>query len=103
MELVTKNGERILCEIEIGNEKFFQTWLLNVGKSKIYLLDTNISENLEKFKSITAHVYGGDNNTRIMQEILLGIGGVRLFRAIEIEPSCFHINEGHSAFLILNY
>lgn len=102
LELVTKkNGERILCEIEIGNEKvFFQTWFLKVGKSKIYLLDTNISENLEKFKSITAHVYGGDNNTRIMQEILLGIGGVRLFRAIEIEPSCFHINEGHSAFLI---
>ena len=69
--------------------------------SIILLLDTNLPENEERFRDITAHVYGGDSTTRISQEVLLGIGGVRMLRAIGIKPSVYHMNEGHSAFLTL--
>ena len=67
----------------------------------MYLLDTNVKENEERFRDLTAHVYGGDSTTRISQEIILGVGGVRLLRALNIHPSTFHMNEGHSAFLTL--
>ncbi|MEN3039391.1 MAG: alpha-glucan family phosphorylase, partial [Candidatus Kryptonium sp.] len=72
-----------------------------VGISKIYLLDTNLPENDFHFRDITSKVYGGDSTTRIFQEIVLGIGGVRFLRALGIEPSVYHLNEGHSAFLTL--
>ena len=79
----------------------FQAWRVNVGRVPVYLLDTNLPENDQHFRSLTARVYGGDSTTRIMQEILLGIGGVRLLRALGIQPSVFHMNEGHAAFLTL--
>ena len=67
----------------------------------VYLLDTNLPENEQHFRDLTPRVYGGDSTTRIMQEILLGIGGVRLLRALGMQPSVFHMNEGHAAFLTL--
>ena len=67
----------------------------------VFLLDTNLPENEQHFRDLTTRVYGGDSTTRIMQEILLGIGGVRLLRALGLEPSTFHMNEGHAAFLTL--
>jgi starch phosphorylase len=67
----------------------------------LYLLDTNIPENQETDRFVTGHLYGGDRETRIVQEMLLGIGGVRLIRKLGIEPHVFHLNEGHSAFLTL--
>ena len=67
----------------------------------VYLLDANLPENAQHFRDLTSRVYGGDSTTRIMQEILLGIGGVRLLRALGIQPSVFHMNEGHAAFLTL--
>ena len=67
----------------------------------VYLLDTNRPENEQHFRDLTLRVYGGDSTTRIMQEILLGIGGVRLLRALGVQPSIFHMNEGHAAFLTL--
>jgi glycogen phosphorylase len=67
----------------------------------VFLLDSNLPENDQHFRDLTARVYGGDSSTRIMQEILLGIGGVRLLRALGIQPSVFHMNEGHAAFLTL--
>jgi len=67
----------------------------------LYLLDTNIPENVETDRWVTGHLYGGDRETRIVQEMLLGIGGVRLLRKLGITPSVFHLNEGHSAFLTL--
>ena len=69
--------------------------------SRLYLLDTNIEENEETDRLVTGHLYGGDRETRIVQEMLLGIGGVRLLRKLGIEPSVYHLNEGHSAFLTL--
>jgi glycogen phosphorylase len=103
LELVTEHGGgRLLNAVEIGHSTiYFQTWRLLVGRAVIYLLDTNLPENDQHFQGLTAHVYGGDVDTRIGQEIVLGIGGVRLLRSLNIKPSVFHMNEGHSAFLTL--
>lgn len=78
-----------------------QVWRANAGRVALYLLDTNIDENEETDRWVTGHLYGGDRETRIVQEMLLGIGGVRLLRRLGIDPSVFHLNEGHSAFLTL--
>lgn len=103
LELVTsEEGGRILNSVEIGHSTvFFQAWRLRVGRATIYLLDTNLQENDRHFQGLTAHVYGGDVDTRIGQEIILGIGGVRLLRSLGINPAVYHMNEGHSAFLTL--
>src|SRR5690349_3354462 len=100
--VVNEKGEPIVCHVDIGmNQVAFQAWRVNVGRAPVYLLDTNRSENEQHFRDLTLRVYGGDSTTRIMQEILLGIGGVRLLRALGIRPSVFHMNEGHAAFLTL--
>ena len=78
-----------------------QVWRADVGRVALYLLDTNIPENAETDRWVTGHLYGGDRETRIVQEMLLGIGGVRLLRKLGIAPHVFHLNEGHSAFLTL--
>ncbi len=78
-----------------------QVWLARVGRVSLYLLDTNIPENVETDRWVTGHLYGGDRETRIVQEMLLGIGGVRLLRKLGVTPHVFHLNEGHSAFLTL--
>jgi starch phosphorylase len=96
------DGKRLVCTLEIGMSAVdFQAWRVNVGRAPIYLLDTNLTQNEQHFRDLTTRVYGGDSTTRIMQEMLLGIGGVRLLRTLGIEPSTFHMNEGHAAFLTL--
>jgi len=100
--LLDASGKRLICTVEIGmNVVEFQAWRVNVGRIPLYLLDTNLPGNEQHFRDLTTRVYGGDSTTRIMQEILLGIGGVRLLRKLAIEPSTFHMNEGHAAFLTL--
>ncbi len=100
--VLNAEGARLKCSVEIGmNVVTFQAWRVNVGRVQVYLLDANLPENEQHFRDLTARVYGGDSTTRIMQEILLGIGGVRLLRALGVEPSVFHMNEGHAAFLTL--
>lgn len=95
-------GEPLVCSVEMAmSTVYFQAWRVNVGRVPIYLLDSNRPENEQRFRDLTLRVYGGDSTTRIMQEILLGIGGVRLLRALGISPSTFHMNEGHAAFLTL--
>jgi starch phosphorylase len=95
-------GERVICSVEINLDRVrFQAWRVNVGRVPVFLLDANLPENERRFRDLTARVYGGDSTMRIMQEILLGIGGVRLLRALGIAPSTFHLNEGHPAFLTL--
>lgn len=77
-------------------------WRLQVGRVPVYLLDTNVAENtIPEYRDIADYLYGGDQQTRIMQEIMLGIGGMRALRALGIAPSVTHSNEGHSAFLML--
>jgi starch phosphorylase len=81
---------------------FIQIWKLGVGRITLYLLDTNIPDNvLPQDRDITDSLYGGDIDTRIRQEIVLGIGGMRALQAMGLQPTVFHMNEGHSAFLAL--
>ncbi len=103
VELVRdSSGKPLLCSVTIGTSVIhFQGWRVNVGSSILYLLDTDVPENAEHFRGLTALAYGGDMNTRIRQEIVLGIGGVRFLRELGITPSVFHMNEGHAAFLTL--
>jgi starch phosphorylase len=77
-------------------------WNIDVGRVKLYLLDTNIPENERaEDREITAQLYGGDNLTRIRQEIVLGIGGLRALDRLNLKPTVWHMNEGHSAFLAI--
>ena len=100
--LLDAAGQRIVCEVEIGfNTVAFQAWRVNVGRCAVYLLDANLPQNEPMHRDLTLRVYGGDSTTRIMQEILLGIGGVRLMRRLGLAPGTFHMNEGHAAFLTL--
>lgn len=103
VELVTlEEGGRLLNSVEIGHSTvYFQAWRLNIGRAILYLLDTNLPENDQHFQGLTSHVYGGDIDTRIGQEIVLGIGGARFLRSMNKDPFVYHMNEGHSAFLAL--
>ena len=100
--VLNAKGEQIVLSVDIAmNQVFFQAWRVNVGRVPVYLLDTNLPQNEQHFRDLTLRVYGGDSTTRIMQEMLLGIGGVKLLRTLGIQPSTFHMNEGHAAFLTL--
>jgi starch phosphorylase len=96
------DGAPVLVEVTIRERKVLaQIWRADIGRVPLYLLDTNIAANEETDRWVTGHLYGGDRETRIVQEMLLGIGGVRLLRRLGIQPAVFHLNEGHSAFLTL--
>ena len=96
------DGQPLVLDVEIDmNRVFFKAWRVNVGRVPVYLLDANHPGNAEHFRDLTTRVYGGDSTMRVMQEILLGIGGVRLLRKLGLQPSVFHMNEGHAAFLTL--
>ena len=100
--VLDESGQPLVCSVDITmTQVFFQVWRVNVGRIPVYLIDTNRPENPQHFRDLTLRVYGGDNTTRIMQEVLLGIGGVRLLRELGVEPSVYHMNEGHAAFLTL--
>jgi starch phosphorylase len=77
-----------------------QVWRAQVGRVPLYLLDTDLPENSAEDRAITAQLYGGDLEMRLKQEILLGIGGYRALRAVGVRPTVYHMNEGHSAFLV---
>ncbi len=97
------NGNELLIHIQYPDGIVFaRIWKLNVGRVKLYLLDTNIDKNQSKdHRLITNRLYGGDRETRIQQEIMLGMGGVKALNLMGIEPRVFHINEGHAAFALL--
>jgi starch phosphorylase len=96
------HGQQIIIKVRIAmSDVKLMAWRVNVGRVPVYLLDANHPDNEQHFRDLTKRVYGGDSTTRIMQEIILGVGGVRLLRALGIAPSTFHMNEGHAAFLTL--
>ncbi|MGA2272873.1 MAG: alpha-glucan family phosphorylase [Bryobacteraceae bacterium] len=100
-----KNAEgrdlKVTVQLPTG-DVYIQVWRLDVGRIALYLLDTNIAENvLPQDRDIADSLYGGDIDTRIRQEIVLGIGGMRALQAVGLKPTVFHMNEGHSAFLVL--
>jgi starch phosphorylase len=97
---VDKSGAPLKITVDLaGRTAVAQIWEVKVGRSSLYLLDTNIDENAPDIRNITAALYGGNTETRIQQEILLGIGGIRALRALGVNPAVTHMNEGHSAFL----
>ena len=97
-----KDGKPLTIAVELaGRQASAQIWEVRVGRNFLYLLDTNIEENPPDFRMITSALYGGNKETRIQQEILLGIGGYRALRAMGINPAVTHMNEGHAAFLSL--
>ncbi len=101
-QLKDDDGSPLMVEVLIRERTVqAQIWRADVGRVSLYLLDTDIPENGETDRWVTGHLYGGDRETRIVQEMLLGIGGVRLLRKLGIDPQVFHLNEGHSAFLTL--
>ncbi|MBN2780537.1 MAG: alpha-glucan family phosphorylase, partial [Candidatus Marinimicrobia bacterium] len=94
------NGKPVKIHVMFpGRNIYAQIWKMQAGRTSIYLLDTDIPENLPEDRIVTSQLYGGDHNMRITQEILLGIGGIRALRALGISPTIYHMNEGHSAFL----
>ncbi len=102
MKLVKDDEDKpVLVALELpGRVVYMQIWKIQVGRVALYLLDTDLEMNSPEDKELTYKLYGGDMDTRIQQEILLGIGGMRALNVMGIEPSVSHMNEGHSAFLV---
>lgn len=101
--LVTgSDGRPVTISVELsGRTVMVRIWRINVGRVSLYLLDTDVPENSAYDRSITDRLYGGDRETRIQQEIILGIGGIRALDALGIRGTVYHMNEGHSAFMSL--
>ncbi len=99
---VEQNGSPLLISVRLlDREVYAKVWRLRVGRINLYMLDSDIPNNTPEDRLITSELYGGDTETRIRQEILLGVGGVRALHAMGITPQVYHMNEGHSAFLSL--
>ena len=96
------NGEWLRLQIQLpGSKIWLRCWEVSVGRAKLYLLDTNDFANTAAHRGITSELYGGDAEMRLKQEIVLGIGGWRLLRALGLAPEVCHLNEGHAAFAVL--
>ncbi len=96
------NGEWLRLKLELpGHSIWVRAWQARVGRLKLYLLDTNDAANHAPYRGITSELYGGGSDLRLMQEMVLGIGGWRLLAALGVEPEVCHLNEGHAAFLVL--
>ncbi len=96
---MSRDGKPVLISVDTrGGSIHARVWRVNVGRIPLFLLDTDIAENRDEDRQLTARLYGGDTRTRIRQEIILGIGGVRALAAMGIQPGVIHMNEGHSAF-----
>ena len=101
-KVLDSNGETMKVDVDLpGRKVYAQIWKANVGRIQLYYLDANIEENSVGDRDITAQLYGGNLETRIQQEILLGIGGIKALKKLGIKPTIYHMNEGHSAFLSL--
>ncbi len=96
---VDGNGDQITISIDTRNGKLLaKVWLMHVGRVRLYLLDCNVDGNKPEDRELTSRLYGGDQRTRIRQELVLGVGGVKALHALGIDPGVYHLNEGHSAF-----
>jgi starch phosphorylase len=96
------NGEWLRLEVALpGYSVWLRAWQVKVGRVKLYLLDSNDAANFPERRGITSELYGGGPELRLQQEMLLGIGGWRMLRAVGLEPEVCHLNEGHAAFAVL--
>lgn len=95
-------GNEIMINVQLpGRTIYAKVWRIQVGRVPLYLMDTDVKQNAPEDRVLAARLYGGDQEIRVAQEVVLGIGGVRALRALGIYPSIFHMNEGHAAFLSL--
>ena len=96
------DGKELHVSVELPSRSVaLKVWEACAGNIRLYLLDSDLPENNEADRAITFQLYGGDRTTRIQQEIVLGIGGMRAVRALGLKPTVYHINEGHAAFMLL--
>jgi len=99
---IGKNGEPVFVQIETRSGVIrAKVWRVDVGRCNLFLLDSNVEGNAPEDRELTSRLYGGDSRIRIRQELLLGVGGMRAIRAMNIAPSVLHLNEGHSGFAVL--
>ena len=99
--VTTSDGERLTVQVQLDTRQVLvQVWCVQVGRVRLFLIDTDIDKNAPWDRELTARLYGGDREMRIQQEVILGIGGARVLRALGIQPAVWHMNEGHSTFLI---
>jgi len=101
-QIFSPQGQSALAQVRLRDRLLsIAVWLVKVGRVNIYLLDTNLGENGVEDRQLSARLYTADPEVRIQQEIILGIGGVRVLRALNVNPGIWHANEGHSAFMAL--
>jgi starch phosphorylase len=99
---ITSDGKPCITAVPLGNRTVLvAVWRVRVGRVSLYLLDTDLEENAPWDRELSARLYGGDRETRVQQEIILGIGGVRALKAMGVAPAAYHLNEGHAAFVVL--
>ena len=99
-EPVMRDGEWVKVKVAFpGRDITARLWHVPVGRTDLYLMDTDFEDNIPEDRQVTYHLYGGDWENRLKQELLLGIGGVRALRAIGLNPTVYHCNEGHAAFI----
>jgi starch phosphorylase len=99
---IAADGKPCITAVPLGNRTVLvAVWRVRVGRVTLFLLDTDLDENAPWDRELSARLYGGDRETRVQQEIILGIGGVRALKAMGITASVYHLNEGHAAFVVL--
>ena len=99
---VTPEGQPCVVAVPLGNRSVLAAvWRVHLGRVTLFLLDTDLEENAPWDRELSARLYGGDRETRVQQEIILGIGGVRALKAMGAAPAAWHLNEGHAAFVVL--
>ena len=99
---LTRDGKPVITAIPLGDRTVLAAvWRVRVGRVRLLLLDTDLEENAPWDRELSARLYGGDRETRLQQEIILGVGGVRVLRGLGLEPAVWHLNEGHAAFVAL--
>lgn len=100
--LYSEDGDIPLATVEVaGNRVHVGCWRMDVGRVPIFLLDTNLVDNAEEDRGLTSQLYGSGVELRLKQEWILGVGGVRVLRALGIDPGAWHANEGHAAFMLM--
>ncbi len=101
-KVTDKNNEDLILKINVRDDEIsVKVWKINVGKVSLYLFDTNLEINKPLYRKVTDHLYDSDREIRILQEIVLAFASIKLLDYLKIEPSVFHMNEGHSAFIII--
>ena len=97
-----EKGEDLYIDYELPNGTLYlKIWSINVGRAKLYLMDSDNDKNIEEYKKITLYLYGGNQEDRIKQEIVLGMAGTKLLKKLNLKPTIYHMNEGHSSFLTI--